>query len=122
MKLIGSRTEEGYRRELLASQRFFLEDRRGRVLFSMIQAKFPKVKAVNLLHWVPEQGEDFYDILIDDEAVLKVEVPHSISHLAELDFEYIKLKNYMLGLSRTSRIKLAIALDLARAWPDVEQS
>lgn len=70
MKLIGSRTEEGYRRELLAGQRFFLEDRRGRVLFSMIQAKFPKVKTVNLGHWVPEQGEDFYDILIDDEAVL----------------------------------------------------
>ncbi|WP_412564215.1 hypothetical protein [Thalassobius sp. MITS945101] len=88
----------------------------------MIQAKFPKVKAVNLLHWVPEQGEDFYDILIDDEVVLKVEVPHSISHLAELDFECTELKNYILGLSRTSRIKLAIALDLARAWPDVEQS
>jgi len=122
MKLIGSRTEEGYRRELLAGQRFFLEDRRGRVLFSRIQAKFPKSKTVILLNWVPEQGEDLYDILIDDEAVLKVEVPHSLSHSVELNFKYIQLKNYMLGLSRSSQIKLAVALDLARAWPDVEQS
>jgi hypothetical protein len=120
MKLIGSITEEDYRRDLKAGQRFFLEERRGRELFARIKAKFPKLKTVSLLHWVPEQGEDVYEILIDDEAVLKVEVPHSFGHSDELDFDYIKLKNYVHGLSRSSQIKLAVALDLARAWPDVE--
>lgn len=114
MKLIGSNTEEDYRRELLSGQRFFLEDPRGRELFARIQGKYPKLKTVSLLHWVPEQGEDFYEILIDDEAVLKVEVPHSFGHSDELDFDYIKLKNYVHGLSRSSQIKLAVALDLAR--------
>jgi hypothetical protein len=30
-----------------------------------------------VLHWIPEQGEDIYDILVDGKSVLRVEISRS---------------------------------------------
>ena len=65
-----------------------------------------------VLHWVPEQLEDLYTVLVGGSYVVDVEIDKydgSKSHTVQRH----ELKTYLHGLSKMNQVRLAIALDLA---------
>ncbi|MBO2689013.1 hypothetical protein [Shewanella algae] len=80
----------------------------GRVLESAGYA----TKNAYVLHWVPEQLENLYTVLIDGSYLVDVEiVKHGNSNPPVV--ERNELKPYLNGLSKVGQIKLAVAQDLA---------
>ncbi|MBU1282119.1 MAG: hypothetical protein KJ884_01735 [Gammaproteobacteria bacterium] len=69
------------------------------------------MKTAYILGWTPEQGEDIYRVLINTDTVCAIELEHG--HDKPAAIETIQLKEYERQLSKTGRIKLAVALDLA---------
>jgi hypothetical protein len=62
-----------------------------------------------VVNWIPDQGEDVFDVLHSSE-VLRVEIPHESS---EAVVQSESLTDYMTGRhGRPQRIKLAVALDM----------
>lgn len=112
VKLIGSRAEQGFRKELLVSQEALFHDIEKQRLLRILQTKFIDMITAYIIGWTPEQGEDIYLILINDNRIVKIE-------LARYDFgsdplvEIIEISDYKKGLSKVGQIKLAVALDLA---------
>ncbi len=115
MKLIGSKAEEDFRRELISGSKYFSENERGTNVLKRIRMEFPNVRTAYILNWIPEQGEEIIDVLVDDDIVVHLEVPHTFKQLAEIELSRVTLDRYERSLSKISRIKLAVALDLARA-------
>ncbi|MBU1282117.1 MAG: hypothetical protein KJ884_01725 [Gammaproteobacteria bacterium] len=64
-----------------------------------------------ILGWTPEQGEDIYRVLINTDTVCAIELEHGQDKPTTI--EIVQLKEYEKQLSRTGRIKLAVAMDLA---------
>lgn len=64
------------------------------------------------IHWIPEQGEDIYIILIDDNKVLEIELDRYNSQVEPI-VEITTITKYIQGLSKQNQIKLAVAHDLA---------
>lgn len=68
-----------------------------------------------ILRWIPEQGEDLYDILVDGTTVARVEIPcaggggQKVCRTSTVE-EYIREQPSMTKLERR---KLEIALNLA---------
>lgn len=118
MKLRGSKTENEYRTELVGSRRSLFEQKENQKLLVSLQSYYPDMKTAYVLSWTPEQGEDIYRILINTSTIACVEVDRSDSthtpHIESLD-----LKEYEKRLSKTGRINLAVAIDLARS--DIER-
>lgn len=115
VKLIGSKTEDDFRRELISGSKFFSENARGRNVLERIRMEFPNVRSAYILNWIPEQGEEIIDVLVDDDIVVHLEVPHTFKQLTEIVLSRVTLYRYERSLSKSSQIKLAVALELARA-------
>lgn len=62
-----------------------------------------------VLHWIPEQAEDIYEVLVSADEVVIVEVPRSEGR-AMLERE--TLAQYESKCSKVSKRKIAIACDL----------
>lgn len=68
-----------------------------------------------ILRWIPEQGEDLYDVLVDGTSVAHVEIPRGGNR--ETVFELSPLEAYQrpaANLTKTDRRKLEAAIQLAR--------
>ncbi|WP_339240559.1 hypothetical protein MKX40_07635 [Paenibacillus sp. FSL R5-0517] len=116
MKLIrlkSSITEEDIKRELIGSHESLFNDEIRSGLLSVIKRFFPQMKTAYILFWTPEQGEDIFSLLINNDTIAKVEIDrynHDIKPIIEskqLDNSYLK------GLRKYTQIRLAIALELA---------
>lgn len=81
-------------------------------LFRVLKELYPQMITAYVIHWIPEQGEDFYRILVNDDIIAKIELDHDDA--IEPTVESISISQYLLGLSRINQIQLAVALDLAR--------
>jgi hypothetical protein len=66
-----------------------------------------------VLYWTPEQGEDLYSVLVDEDAVAHVELDRTNADAAPI-LEVVPIRKYVVGLGGTDRIRLAVALDLVR--------
>jgi hypothetical protein len=70
-----------------------------------------------IFRWIPEQGEDLYDVLVDGATVVHIEIPRSAQN-REAPFEkwpvdeYLKLRK---NLTKQESRKLQLALRLARS-------
>lgn len=71
------------------------------------------MKTAYIVHWIPEQGEDIYKILINDCIIVEIELDHFDVEV-EAIVESKTIPRYLQGLSKQSQIKLAVALDLAK--------
>lgn len=113
MKLINSRTEQDIREQLIKSHKSLFEDEEERRLLTAIKEKFPNMLTAYILHWIPEQGEDFYKILINDSVIVDIELDKVNQDTMPI-MSSMPVSKYKLGLSRVNQIKLIIAIDLAQ--------
>ncbi len=68
-----------------------------------------------ILSWVPEQGEDIYDVLVDGVIIVRAEIPRAgiagrEAYSTSTVKEYI---SYRINMSKRDRRQLEIALALA---------
>ncbi len=111
MKLVGSLTEQYFREELSKSWDGLREQ--GNELLPILQDRLGLIDSAFVMNWTPEQGEDLYTIIVNGVDVVCLEVLRDIGELVA--FETTSVKHYERSLcSRQHRIKLAVALDLAR--------
>ena len=111
MKLRGSKTEEDFRAQLIESNRSLFGSEDGRQISGILKKLYPQMITAYIIHWIPEQREDFYRILINDDTIARIELDHD--NAMEPVVESITISQYLLGLSRVNQIQLAVALDLA---------
>ena len=111
IELIGSRTEQEYRTELLASrERCFGEQSDLRLKQVLLSKGYDATRTI-VIGWTPDQGEDIYSVLILPDHVICVEIDRvdaSVEPIIETD----SLDSYQKGLSKMGQIKLAVALDI----------
>ncbi|MFY0256534.1 hypothetical protein ACDQ55_21585 [Chitinophaga sp. 30R24] len=112
MKLIGSRTEQEFREELMKSNQSLFSSDGDQRLLEVLKKLYPQMLTAYIIHWIPEQGEDLYKILINDDVIAKIELSHD--NVVAPIVESILIPQYMFRLSRIKQIQLAVALDLAR--------
>jgi hypothetical protein len=75
------------------------------------------IRNIFILRWIPEQGEDLYDILVDGVIVVHIEMRRGIQATVDTSQvrpveEYLKARKH---LTRRERRKLDLALQLAAA-------
>lgn len=114
MKLMGSKTENEYRAELSRSRQALFEQEEYKRLLTFLRQKFPDMKTAYVIGWTPEQGEDIYRILINTTTIAAVEIDRDESE-RQPKIEDYTLKEYVQVLSKTARIKLAVAIDMAES-------
>ncbi len=114
MKLVGSRTEQALREQLIVSNKSLCEDIEKAALLTYIRKKFPEVETAYTLHWIPEQEEDFYQILINGSIVVNMEMPRS-AQKSPIIKSVLSIPQYKFGLSKLNQIKLAVAMNLAES-------
>ncbi|WP_240961547.1 hypothetical protein [Aneurinibacillus aneurinilyticus] len=113
MKLIGSKQEQDFRKELAASNIIKAQGEKERAILKALRNIFGEIKSAYILNWTPEQGEDIFTILIDLDKIAKVEISRVNNSEAPI-IETFKLKDFQKGLSKVFQIKLAVAIDLAK--------
>lgn len=113
MKLIGSKTEQELREQLIKSNEILFNGIEYKRLLKALTISFPQMRTAYIIHWIPEQGEDIYKILINDSIVAEIEMDRNKTEFAPI-IKTIRLPQYLKGLSKQNQIKLAVALDLAR--------
>lgn len=67
-----------------------------------------------VLDWTPGEDYDIYLVLIDGAYLISVEINRLVPDQPPM-VERIELKEYQHHLSKTKRIKLIVALDLAQS-------
>lgn len=112
MKLIGSKTEQELREQLIKSNELLLSSLEYRRLLESLSISFSQMRTAYIIDWIPEQGEDIYKILINDSIVAEIELDRNKTEVSPI-IKTIKLPQYLKGLSKQNQIKLAVALDLA---------
>ncbi|WP_010497513.1 hypothetical protein [Paenibacillus elgii] len=112
MKLIGSITEQYYRAQLIEFNRSLFHDHSMKRLLGIIQQAFPEMKTAYILGITPDQGEDVYTILMNNDFIVYIELDR-YNLETEPMIETKPVKDYKRGLSRIGQIQLAVAMDLA---------
>lgn len=112
MKLIGSSTEQEIRTRLLGSKEELFTNPKNRNLLQCLIGASPNMKTAFVLYWIPEQGEDIYQILVNDDLILEIEISHD--GIIEEPVKSYTISQYLVGKKRMDQIKLAVALDLAK--------
>lgn len=112
MKLIGSNIEQEFKMQLLSSRKSLFEDVEKKRLLSIIYEVNPHAKTAYVLEWIPDQEEDFYKILVNDDLILSVELNRNDSTIVPIVNQFF-LKEYQKGLNKIGQIKLMVALELA---------
>ncbi|MDG0813985.1 hypothetical protein [Cohnella rhizosphaerae] len=112
MKLKGTITEQGYRKELQASKNRLFNDESTCRFLSIIKESFPAMKTAYILYWIPEQGEDIITFLVDTHSVITIELDR-FDHQVEPIIEIYPFESLLKGFSKMHQIKIAVALDLA---------
>ena len=112
MKLIKSRTEQELRAQLIKSNHSLFNSENKQGLLKVIRKIYPQMRAAYIIDWIPEQGEDLYSILINDNIIAKIELDHD--YVREPIVEVLTIPEYLHGLRKQDQIQLAVALDLAK--------
>jgi hypothetical protein len=113
MKLIGSKMEQDFRRELINSHKSLFKEGNNQRLLSVLRTYFPNMKTAYFIGHTPEQGEDIYLILIDANIIAVIEL-NRLNLSAEPIVETISIERYKRGLSKMRQVKLALAIELSQ--------
>ncbi len=111
MKLIGSLAEQSFREEL--SRSWDGLRRQGDKLLPILQDRLGLIHSAFVMNWTPSKSEDLYTVIVNGADVVWIEILRGSGELVA--FETTHVNQYERSLrSRQHRIKLAVALDLAR--------
>ncbi|WP_020412365.1 hypothetical protein [Microbulbifer variabilis] len=102
--------ESDFRKELIRSNDAIQEP--DSKLRKVLTAKGHNTKTAYVLHWIPEQLEDLYTVLISGSYLVDVEIAKYDNSKPPI-VERSELKSYMHGLSKSNQVRLAVAKDLA---------
>lgn len=116
MRLVGSRLEATYRESLTAGSRFLRDSDKGKRILNGLTDIYSEIKTAYILSCIPDQGEDFYVILLNENILIRVEVDR-LEENADLVIEQLDFKNYKNRLTKTDQIQLLVALELAQSEP-----
>jgi hypothetical protein len=108
MKLIGSRTEQQLREELVRSKLSLRDVDHDPLAKTLKSAKTDIVEAY-VINWIPEQAEDIYEVLVTPSDVMILEIPRGEG---EIRIQSQTLADYLIGASKAQRLKIAVAQDL----------
>ncbi|MFD2670650.1 hypothetical protein [Marinicrinis sediminis] len=97
----------------MVSNKSLFEEEGKRRLLDVLRQSFPSLETGYILHWIPEQEEDFYKILINDSLIADIELNRTIQDVVPT-INSMPLSQYKVGLIKINQKKLAVAVDLAR--------
>lgn len=110
-------TEQALIAELEGGRARLLAEESARSLLQAIRRRLSTItNNLYILRWIPEQGEDLYDVLVDGTSIAHVEIPRGGNE--ETVFEVSPVEAYQrrtASLTKTDRRKIEVALRLARA-------
>lgn len=115
IKLRGTNVEQQLRDQLLGSREWLLDTDEGQKVYNALKQFCPQIIVAYILGSIPEQGEVFYEVLINYEMVIDIEITHD--NIATLN-KSATISQYLKKLSKVNQIKLAVAIDLARKTLD----
>jgi len=108
--LTGSMTEQVLKKELVE---FSTSIKSAKAL---CEAGTQDISSAYLLAWIPEQGEDCYTVLVNGSIVLRYCQPRH--EQVARNIKVIPVAEYAKTIkSKTSKIKLALAIELAKNQP-----
>ncbi|MDH6258210.1 hypothetical protein [Bradyrhizobium sp. BR13661] len=101
--------------ELETGREHLLSAPASRRLLSLLRHRLQSItRNLYVVHWIPEQAEDLYDILVDGTTVVQIELPRDPGS-TEIVFEKSGVKEYARRrMSKPDRRKLELALELAQ--------
>jgi hypothetical protein len=108
-------TEQALIAELEGGRARLLAGETGGVLLQALRTRLQTITTnIYVLRWIPEQGEDLFDVLVDGTRVAHVEVPRGQAR--ESVFEVFDVEAYRrrTPFTKNDRRKLDLALQLAR--------
>ncbi|MDQ0106616.1 hypothetical protein J2T02_001727 [Chitinophaga terrae (ex Kim and Jung 2007)] len=111
IKLRGTNIEQEFRDRLSGSRNWLLTTNKGQNVNNVLKQFCPQMIVAYILSSIPEQGEDFYKVLINDEIIIDIEVTHD--NTATM-IKSVSIPQYLKKLSKMNQIKLAVAIDLAK--------
>lgn len=83
-------------------------------LLSILHKSFPDMKTAYFINHVPEQGEDFYMMLINTNVITKIEVDRYNYDVNPI-IESATVNDYLQGRNKIEQIKIMVAFDLANS-------
>jgi hypothetical protein len=110
VKLIGSKTEKEFRELLIKSNYSLFNDIKEKGFLDFLKNHFPEMTSAYIVDWIPEQGEDIYKILINDDLIVEIEKVRETNETSILNS--MSVNDYKKRLSKINQIKLAVAIDL----------
>ena len=112
MRLIGSKTEQDYREVLIASHAFHFSAHPQSQLKEILRQAGYETENAYVLHWTPDQSEDFFTVLIQGEFLVSVRIERDNPD-NEPSVKRHELDVYLKGLSRMHHVRLLVAQELA---------
>ena len=113
MKLIGSKTEDDLRRDFIAGIAAIFYRNESPLLLNALKELDPKIEYAVVIHSVPEQDVHFYDVLVSDCCVFKIEIP---TNGMPFSSRQVSVREYKKQhSSKAKQIKLAVAIDVLKS-------
>lgn len=110
MKLVESGTEKKIRETLVSSISYVFGNL---VILAFLERMFGSLSSAYVLSHTPDQGEDFYVVLVNGSAIVKFELSRDCNAEPE-NLVTISIDEYRKTLrGRQSQLKLSIAIELA---------
>ncbi|WGO98111.1 hypothetical protein QFX18_19070 [Saccharophagus degradans] len=114
MKLGSTKTENDLRKQLKESYSSLSIDGTNQRLRNVLVTAYPEFTGGCVLLHIPDQGDDFFIVLVNGSKLISVELDRVDTSTAPI-FEYISLPQYKKGLKKSNQIQLAIALEVVGA-------
>jgi hypothetical protein len=82
-------------------------------LIKVLLREEPRLAHAFVINWIPDQGEDFYIVVLNPRTILSVEIPREVSDAMGPVVERISHKSYSkrkLGKDRRRKLNVAVML------------
>jgi hypothetical protein len=112
MKLIGSKMESDFRKELINSHNQLFSPESDSKLKQVLENAGHSTAKAYVLDWIPDQTEDIFTVLIDGKYLVSTEIDR-FDQASQAVVERQEIKSYLKGLSRINQVRLLVAQDLA---------
>ena len=111
MKQLESLTDQKTRQILTASKYYAFENDK---IYELLSNQFDSISSAYVLGHTPDQGEDFYTLLINGSTILKFELSRTNGNAKPENVVVFSIEQYRKAVrGRQELSKLAIAIELA---------